>query len=116
VGAVATATDRGHNLTIEICRDSTGPSQLTFARRNEVDLAVLAGDKTVWRWSVGHADAAAAHTLAADADSCWSWTAPWTDVDASGRRLESGSYALSVTSTAREVSAVDPQQVTFRVS
>jgi hypothetical protein len=111
-----TSTAHGHDLTIEVCRDSTGPGQLTFSRQSEVDLAVLAGSKTVWRWSVGQPDAAQPHSLQTAADSCWSWTAPWTDVNAAGRALPRGSYTLAVTSAAGELQALHAQTTAFSIS
>jgi hypothetical protein len=112
----AVRTSDGHDLRIEVCRDSTGPGALSFGRRLEVDLVVLDGTKPVWRWSAGQPDATAPHGLDVGTDGCWSWTAAWTDVDAAGRPLDPGGYTLSVASTARELDGYPPQDVTFRVS
>lgn len=102
--AVVTDTVRGHDLDGQVCRDGSSDARLTFARQQEVELTVRRSDGTVvWRWSAGHADASSPHTLDVAKDHCWDWTAPWTDVDAQGRVLPSGSYELEVTSRADEL-------------
>jgi hypothetical protein len=112
---IVTTTSRGHDLTVQLCRDSTSSGQLTFARTREVELVVRAGSRTVWRWSTGQPDAAHRHTLDAGADGCWLWTAPWTDVDARGNRLPEGSYTLLVTASATEVTALGAKETSFQV-
>jgi hypothetical protein len=114
--AIVSPTARGHDLAIEVCRDSTGDGTMTFSRRNEVDLVVSRGGTAVWRWSTDHPDERAVHTLAVEKNSCWVWTARWTDVDARGRALASGSYTLSVTAAARELSGFTEKTETFEVS
>jgi hypothetical protein len=113
---IATASTRGHDLTVEVCRDTTGPGRLTFSRQQEVDLTVTSGNRIVWQWSRDQPNAAGKHTLDAAADGCWSWTAPWTDVDAGGRRLAGGSYTLIVTSSAAELQALGPKRTTFSIA
>lgn len=110
------ATDAGHNLTVTVCRDQTTDSALSFPSNLEADLAVVRGNRTVWRWSVGHATAAQAHALSTPAGACWSWTSAWTDVDGSGRPLASGSYDLIGSSLATQLTELPNQRTTFRIS
>ena len=116
--AQVTPTARGHDLSVQVCRDSAGAGQLHFSRRLEVDLVVTAGTGTqsVWRWSTGHPDAAQAHVLDVAAEACWTWTAPWTDVDRDGDALPSGDYTLSVSAQAPELRAFSAPRVTFSIS
>jgi len=114
--ATVTATSRGHDLVGSFCRDGSADATLTFATQQEVELVVRRADGTVvWRWSAGHADAHAPHTLAVARDHCWDWTAPWTDVDAQGRALPSGSYELDVTSRADELRTARVATASFTI-
>ena len=69
----------------------------------------------VWRWSTGHPTSHQPHALTTPAGACWTWTAPWTDVDAAGRPLAAGTYTLTVTSRASEVADLPDETGTFRV-
>jgi hypothetical protein len=114
--ATVTRTARGHDLSLVVCRDSTGPGQLHYTRRREADLVVLSAGKPVWQWSAGHEDVADQHVLSVDAEGCWTWTAPWTDVDGRGRGLEPGDYTLAVSTPASELRAFDGQEVAFSIN
>jgi len=112
--AVAAPTARGHDLVGELCRDGSSDATLTFPRQQEVELLVRRADGTVvWRWSTGHSDAPDGHTLGVARDHCWSWTAPWTDVDDDGRPLPEGTYQLVVRSRADELRGAPEATVTF---
>lgn len=112
--ATVTGTARGHDLVGTVCRDGSSAATLSFATQQEVELTVQRADGTVvWRWSTGHGDAADQHVLAVEADHCWSWTAPWTDVDARGRALSGGSYELVVSSRADELRTAPVATVGF---
>jgi hypothetical protein len=116
--AYAPATEQGHDLVLEICRDSTGPGSLHFSRLHEVELVVRDAqnpERVVWRWSTGHADASRPHVLETETSACWTWTVAWTDVDARGRQLEAGRYELAATTTARELGGHPTQVVAFAV-
>jgi hypothetical protein len=118
VTAYAHESSRGHELVLEVCRDSTGPGSMRFSGRNEAELVVhnvLDQDRVVWRWSVGHPDTDDAHTLQLETSACWTWTAPWTDVDGSGRALEDGTYEVAVTSTAQQLRGRPAERARFSV-
>ena len=115
IEVAVTATHAGHDLRMTVCRDQTTDSALSFPRSLEADLAVVQGNRTVWRWSVGHPAAEQAHALSTPAGACWSWTSAWTDVDGSGRPLASGSYDLIGSSLATQVSELPDQRTTFRI-
>jgi hypothetical protein len=113
--AQVTKTAAGHDLSVQVCRDSTGAAQLHYARRLEADLTVVYGTHTVWRWSTGHADAQEPHVLDVAADACWTWTARWTDVDSNGDALPRGDYTLSVSSPATELRAFASPSTRFSI-
>jgi hypothetical protein len=110
------ATDAGHDLALTVCRDRTTDAALTFGTTREADLVVSRAGRVVWRWSTGHTAATRPHALASPAGACWSWTAPWTDVDSSGRPLPSGRYDLGVTSLAKEVADLPNASAAFAIS
>ncbi|MBK5306766.1 MAG: hypothetical protein JJD92_08790 [Frankiaceae bacterium] len=119
VDAYATRTPRGHDLVLEVCRDSTGPGSLHFTRELEAELVVhdvLDQDRVVWRWSPGHANDEDAHVLKVETSGCWTWTAQWTDVDSRGRELETGKYEVAVDSTAEQLRAQPEQRAAFTIS
>jgi hypothetical protein len=115
----AVATERGHDLVVEVCRDSTGPGRLRFPRELEADLLVhdpSSEDRVVWQWSAGRSNDQDVHSLDVETSACWTWTAPWTDVDAQGRALDPGRYELEVRSRADEVRTYQAERVAFTVS
>jgi hypothetical protein len=113
--ATAARSSAGHDLSIAVCRDQTGDATLSFAGSREADLVVVRNGRVVWRWSAGHPSKDQPHTLATPAGACWTWTTPWTDVDAAGRPLPRGSYSLQVTSLAHEVADLPDETSTFTV-
>lgn len=114
--ALVSATRGGHDLTQQICRDSSSDAMLSFDDARELDLVVQRPDgKVMWRWSVDHPDAATAHTLAAEREHCWVWTVHWTDVDQGGTALPRGSYTLVVSTTARELGSKPREQADFTI-
>lgn len=118
VDGYAVSTSRGHDLILEVCRDSTGPGSLRFPRELEAELVVhdvLDKDRVVWRWSTGHANDDDVHVLKLETSACWTWTAPWTDVDARGRRLEPSDYAVAVKSAADQLRGMPEQRASFRI-
>lgn len=113
--AVSTAPG-GHDLTQQICRDSSSDATLSFDGSRELDLLVQRADgKVVWRWSVDHRDTSSAHTLAVEREHCWVWTVHWTDVDQRGAALPRGSYTLVVTTSASELASKPREQVDFTI-
>jgi hypothetical protein len=119
VDAYAVSTARGHDLILEVCRDSTGPGSLRFARELEAELVVhdvLDKDRSVWRWSSGHSNAEDVHGLKVETSACWTWTAAWTNVDARGRELEPGRYEVAVKSTADQLRGMPEQRASFQIS
>ncbi|MDT7572739.1 MAG: hypothetical protein QOE05_2913 [Actinomycetota bacterium] len=119
VAGYAVTTARGHDLILEVCRDSTGPGSLRFPRELEADLVVhdtSDRDRAVWRWSTGHPNDEDVHVLKLETSACWTWTAPWTDVDARGRQLDPGSYAVAVSSPADQLRGIAEQRAAFRIS
>jgi hypothetical protein len=115
VTATSVASQRGHDLTMRVCRDQTTDATLSFAKDQEADLEVRHAGRVVWRWSTGRTATSNAHALATPAGACWVWTAPWTDVDATGRPLGSGSYDLVVTSRADQLADLPTATTTFKV-
>jgi hypothetical protein len=115
VNAAAVLTDTGHDLTMTLCRDQSTDAALSFGTSGEVDLEVRRGGHVVWKWSRDHPESPGAHVLQTPAGACWSWTAPWTDVDSSGRDLPSGSYDLVALSRAQEVAELPEADATFRI-
>src|SRR5213079_716311 len=114
VTAAVSRTSRGHDLTLSVCRDSTGGARMHFTHEQEAELTVVRDDRAVWRWSAGHSNDGDPHGLDVEADGCWTWTAPWTDVDAAGRQLARGQYTLTVATTATAVGA--PKSTEFSIS
>ncbi len=112
----AEATPAGHRLSLEICRDDTGPGTLSYRDALETDLAVLAGDQEVWRWSADHSPQGASHTLQVGSVQCFTWTVDWTDVDRSGAPLKPGSYSLLATTFASELQELPSERTTFEIS
>ena len=118
VTGVVTETARGHDLVVEICRDSTGPGRLRFPRELEVDLVVhepADKDRAVWQWAAGRTNELDAHALDLETSACWTWTAAWTDVDRAGKPLAEGEYELQVAGHATEVRSVDAVRVPFTI-
>jgi hypothetical protein len=113
--AIATKTSSGHQLSIEVCSDSAGGGPLHFDRRREAELVVRDSSGVLWRWSVGHPDGPSVHALNTEPNACWTWTAAWTDVDSSGKRLDPGRYTLEVASQARELRTVAVSTTTLQV-
>jgi hypothetical protein len=102
--AIATRVSGGERLTFQICRDSTSGGQLTFSGSREVDLVLRHNGHVVWSWAKvrpGHPDS---HHLTAAADGCWNWTLVWPGVTSGGRAAPRGSYTVTASSTAQEVS------------
>jgi hypothetical protein len=119
VDGYAAVTPRGHDLILEVCRDSTGPGSLRFPRELEAELVVhdtLDKDRIVWRWSTGHGNDEDVHVLKLETSACWTWTAAWTDVDARGRALEPGRYEVAVTSSADQLHGMPEQRAAFQIS
>jgi hypothetical protein len=111
----AALSEAGHDLAVTVCRDQAGDAKLSFSTSREVELQVRRGTRIVWRWSVGQPETDRPHVLDTPAGACWTWTAPWTDVDGSGRALPSGSYELVATSRANEVAELPEESTTFRL-
>ena len=118
VSAYAPETSRGHELVLEICRDSTGPGRLRFPRELELDLVVhdpSDKDRVVWQWAAGRSNDQDPHTLSLETGGCWTWTASWTDVDRRGRPLEIGPYELAAVGFATETRNNPAGRVAFDV-
>ncbi|MCU1588932.1 MAG: Intracellular proteinase inhibitor, partial [Frankiales bacterium] len=114
--AAVTTTEAGHDLTVEVCRDQTTDSALSFDTTREADLVITRAGHEVWRWSVGHIAKPRTHALQTPAGACWSWTAPWTDVNGAGRPTPSGSYELVGTSLAGELADLPDVSTTFTIA
>jgi hypothetical protein len=114
--AAVTPAKAGHDLTSQICRDSSSDATLTYPGSREVDFVVLRSDgKVVWRWSTDHPDAGVGHQLAVAREHCWVWTAHWTDVDGEGRALPRGSYTLVARSGADELQGKPEERASFTI-
>ena len=111
-------TARGHDLVVRMCRDSTGGGRLRFPRELEADLLVRDPDdrdRVVWQWAAGRTNDSDPHGLNLEASACWTWTAPWTDVDRTGRPLAGGLYELEVVSHATELRTSRADRISFSV-
>jgi Intracellular proteinase inhibitor len=114
--AGAEATSGGHRLSLLVCRDESGDGRLSFNDSLETDLAILAGDREVWRWSAGQAKEGPTHSLGIGSSQCVSWAVDWTDVDRSGRSLPPGDYRLIATTLAEELQDSPSESATLRVT
>ena len=96
-------------VTLEASLCSTEPDEVTlsYETAKELDIAVLAGAKELWRWSVGRQFAATPHTLSLQAGDCFTWRTPWRVVDQQGRALPKGSYQIRAEFFAAQVSRTD---------
>jgi hypothetical protein len=112
--AAVIPTSRGHDLSLQICRDNTSSSTIDFPSSRETDLTVIdATGSARWRWSTDHSATAGRQTLKAAAGSCFAWTVAWTDVDASGRRLGRGSYSLTATTSGQQFQDLPTERTAF---
>jgi hypothetical protein len=94
----------GHQLSLRICRDDSGPGTLTYSDALETDFAVLTdAGQEVWRWSADHSDEGPEHVLDVGTGQCLTWTTEWADVDRNGDALPPGTYTLVSTTFAREL-------------
>jgi hypothetical protein len=112
---VGEPTPSGRRLLLRICRDDTGPGSLTYGDGLETDLAVLSGQREVWRWSADRSFPEQEHALPAERRYCYTWSVDWTQVDGSGRRLPAGDYTLLATSRAHEVAGTPSHKESFRI-
>ena len=111
--AIARRVANGEQLTVDICRDSTGSGTLSFQTTREVDLTVQRGGKTVWDWARDHPAVSDPHQLSAAAHGCWDWTLVWPDITQSGKSAGHGTYTFLATSMAKELDTVSPVSTTF---
>lgn len=106
----------GRRLTLEICRDDTGPGRLSYQDALETDFAVLDDSgREVWRWSPDHPSEGPEHTLEVAAGDCVTWTVDWTLVNAEGQPLRPGSYDLVSTTFAAELQSLPNDRLQFTV-
>ncbi|HET6909499.1 MAG TPA: hypothetical protein VFH54_09190 [Mycobacteriales bacterium] len=113
--AVAHRVTSGEQLTVDLCRDSTGSGTLTFDTTREVDLTVQRNGKTVWDWARDHPARSDQHQLTAASHDCWDWTLVWPDINQSGANAGHGTFTFVATSTAKELSTGPTQTTTFRL-
>jgi hypothetical protein len=99
------STDQGvTTLDGQICSTQAETESLHFASHREVDFAISRDGRVVWRWSTWHPDRARPHTQPIQPGTCNSWTFGWTQVDSAGTRVPAGTYVLTTTFFADEVS------------
>lgn len=113
--AKVTPSPAGHDLNLEVCRDSTGSGTLNFPSSLEADLSISSGSRIVWRWSADHPASASPHARPTATSYCWDWKVAWTDVDQQGRALGHGSYVLSGLSNADELKALNHTETSFTI-
>jgi len=113
VDAVVRRVSGGEQLTIDVCRDSSGGGTLTFDTTHEVDLMVQRNGKTVWDWAHDHPARSDPHQLASAADGCWDWSLVWPDISQTGEGAGHGNFTFIATSMAHELAASPSQSATF---
>lgn len=101
-------------LALDVCRDDTGPGELTYRDAFETDFAILDRDeREVWRWSAGRSGDGPGQALDVAAGSCVTWSVDWTGVDRRGQRLPAGQYTAVSTTFAQELAEVPNDRRTF---
>jgi hypothetical protein len=72
-------------LAVVLCRNASGPSDLTFRTQQEADFAVARAKdgRELWRWSTGQSFAEQPHSYRLGETDCLRWTVHWDgDTDA----------------------------------
>lgn len=113
--ALAQPARGGTQLTVNLCRDSSGGGSLTFETTSEADLTVQRDGKTVWDWAYDHPARPSSHTLSSPLNGCWNWSLLWPDTTQSGTSAGHGTFTFVATSTAQELTGGPTTSTTFRV-
>lgn len=112
--ALTQRTSNGVRLTVDLCRDSTGPGTLTFAGSREVDLAVVRNGKVVWNWAHAHPGRADRHQLSSPANGCWDWSLVWSGQTNDSTAAPRGGLTFVATSTSDDMQGKPSESTTFQ--